>query len=146
MFVHLHMATRFNPAHTSVSKRNAKLNIVISPLFNRLLERQPDLFAVVGMPSGNEVFKCDLSGNTEAQLGTARGRPPRRHTVIVASTEKISSKSRLKLLIRPQGFGTPTGTEIISPAHEKWWMSVIARKLMLTGKMKLRISTSVRRL
>src|SRR5437899_1302265 len=76
MFVHLHMATRFNPAHTSVSKRNAKLNIVISPLFNRLLERQPDLFAVVGMPSGNEVFKCDLSGNTEAQLGTARGRHP----------------------------------------------------------------------
>jgi len=75
----------------------------------------------------------------------ARRRSPRRQTVMVASTEKMSSKSRLKLLIRPHGLGRPTGIDTISPFHEKWRMSVIVLKLTLTGEMKLKINTSVRR-
>ena len=49
----------------------------------------------------------------------ARRRSPRRQTVIVASTKKIRSNSRLTELRRPHGFATPNGTEIISPPHRE---------------------------
>ena len=45
----------------------------------------------------------------------ARRRSPRRQTVIVASTKKISSKNKLTELSRPHGFAMPNGTEMISP-------------------------------
>ena len=45
----------------------------------------------------------------------ARRRSPRRQTVIVASTKKISSKNKLTELREPHGFAMPNGTEIVSP-------------------------------
>jgi len=42
-----------------------------------------------------------------------------RPDVIVASTEKIAAE-QAKLLIRPMDWEA-TGTETISPPHEKWW-------------------------
>jgi hypothetical protein len=76
----------------------------------------------------------------------ARRRLPPRQTVIVASTKKTSSNSRLSELSVPHGFATPIGTEITSPPHhENWWSLVICWKLRLGVKMKLRIRTSVRK-
>ncbi|KAF5406479.1 MAG: hypothetical protein Udaeo2_34510 [Candidatus Udaeobacter sp.] len=75
----------------------------------------------------------------------ARRRLPRRQTVIVASTKKISSNTRLTELSSPHGFATPIGTEMVSPPHENWWSLAICRKLRFGVKTKLRINTTVRR-
>src|SRR5438045_9729556 len=76
---------------------------------------------------------------------SARRWSPRRQTVIVASTKKIRSNSKLSWPTKDHGFGTPTGAETVSPPHhERSRRLVISRKLRFGVKRKLRTSASVR--
>src|SRR4029450_6134735 len=70
LFVCVHTSTGCDPAHTAVRKNPPKLRLVIFPVFDRMPKCLPDSIAIICMPSGNEVFECDLSGNRKAQLGT----------------------------------------------------------------------------
>src|SRR5947208_803818 len=76
VFVCVHTSTRCDPAHTAVRKNPPKLFLVIFAVFDRIPKCLSDFIAIICMPSGNEVFECDLSGNREAQLGTTLPRDP----------------------------------------------------------------------
>src|SRR6266487_2646257 len=76
LFVCVHTSTRCDPAHTAVRKDPPKLCVVIFAVFDRIPKCLSDFIAIIRMPSGNEVFECDLSGKREAQLSTARRRDP----------------------------------------------------------------------
>src|SRR5205809_6204646 len=76
LFVCVHTSTRCDPAHTAVRKNSPKLCVVIFAVFDRIPKYLSDFIAIIRMPSGNEVFKCDPSGNRKAQLGTPLRRDP----------------------------------------------------------------------
>ena len=65
-------------------------------------------------PSANVMKKIALPPTMRARRCS-----PRRQTLIVASTKKMSRSNTLSWPIKVQGFGTPTGAETISPPHHE---------------------------
>src|SRR5262249_18026412 len=76
VFIHLDAAARADPLHSAVCTNHPKLCLIIFAISDRVIHCLPDFLAILCVPSGNELFKCDPSRSGETQLCTARWAHP----------------------------------------------------------------------